>query len=1322
MKKLRLLLLGLSLIFSSCALFENDVADFMEKYTETAAIEQHSFNVETYNNASNQLCIASDADAEITLLMRNPKQFSLIPSVEFNNLASTYNRSAIAIDQEDSFTVKLSLPQEFLIPVDEGKDITALINLHEPMSGRDFDRYTVNLSCNSKPPAILNPTILNKSNQIFVIAFDMPNEEEVAIRHKDLASVEINGVSYPVQVTTETDSTSDPEHPDLQVARYTFTDPHFKRSYNSNYYAIGGKNFEHNANNSVYFESDDTFSNGDKEYTIILRDKAGLTSEVKASTSISKLQKPVILDKDGVPIAEGALTAAPYDETTERGTITIVPPTQDHNLQPVSGTTVHYKVYEATGSGRIYTSGTTTTTKTIELPQNTYRVEAYATLTNYENSATNTVKFRFMNSVIYVEAVTDLLADNASNLTTGDGSIAAPFPTIADVIADINANRTGNDRKPKYTIYIKGNFTSTTYGMQDPTAPQDYGSILLEDNIETDELIFKKWQGASEAKLKSINIAATSTLQKVTIGDITVTNSGGEGITHSSSNTLIIDGTTITGFAHAGFAHAIQQNAGYLTIKNCNISNTNIGLYVNECTRCDVQGGVFESNNSNAIYYYNVSGTCTISGGTIKNSISTGGPGIVIENSTCTISGVTITNCDAGGIGLTGTSTLNLSGGTITGNKPFGINVNSDSTLKIHGNPKVTGNTVSDGTSLANVIIGQGESIIIDGTLTSGARMGITTHSDDEPADIGTTYTFANGYANSGSPSQFFTSDRGFSIVAGAVGAVNIAKSGSSGGMGNAFDYAMTFAFENEGGATITRFNPGEVTPLYIRPTITSNGTPVTYASIKDSISWTIKLYNGGTFVQNLSVAENGTERIKVNLPSSLVGSYIVEVSANLLSLSHPGSCSLQCVDPNASTEPELPENAIGRLTEAPTSGTYSLSTFNELKQIRDWVNGTGHPTLENVTIELEADIDTGGEQITISRYNSSGTKYAFKGTLDGKGHKITNTINTTSYANMYDALISYLDGGTVKNLTVTGTSNCNSLVGYCKNSTIENCISETNITIAANEAWITSYYYLGGIVGYVEGNSVIKNCINKGNITINKGSSVKVGGIVGIISASNGEIDRCINKGNITSADSVNIYGAGGIVGFACYYKYIRNSKNIGTISCKNRDVGGITGGPLNNGSNASTSSYMLYNCCNLGDVNTSISGNYGSSLFSDIDKKPNLQNNCSACNAKNGLSASIPSTGQFELTSVEWILNNYCMEGSFEDGKLLGDYPNSTDSVKFADTNVKAFSSAEVDDVIQSLNDWVSTHNTTPGTYATWKKNAAGKPELDLGELDNQ
>ncbi len=854
-----------------------------------------------YNNASNQICIASDEDAEITLLMRNPKQFSMVPSVEFNNLASNFSRSVVSIDQEDSFTVKLSLPQEFLIPVDEGKDITALINLHEPMSGRDFDRYTVNLSCNSKPPLILNPTIMNKGNQVFVVAFDMPNEEEVAVRHKDLAAVEINGVSYPVSVTTSAPDVIDPETPDLKIAHYTFTDPHFKRSYNSNYYAIGEKNFEHNANNSVYFETDDPFVNGDKEYTIILRDSAGLTSEVKASTSISKLKKPVIKDQNGYEISEyditvGGYNGIPYNEDTERGVITIYPPTEDHLNQPVSGTTVYYRVYEATGSGRIYTSGSTTTAKTLELPQNTYRVEAYATLTNYENSSTTTVKFRFMNNVLYVRACTD------TEGFIGDGSALAPYATFEEALADINDEENRPDIADKFTIYIEGNFTDESVyaymvdGDSDPTTPPVkqadpaaiHGDIILNGTIRTNELVIKKMPTASTGKLKSITIDSTVSLTKVTVGDVTVTNSSGDGITQNAANTLVIDGTIIT-----GCAHAIQQNAGSLTIKNCNISNTNIGLYVNECTRCDVQGGVFESNNSNAIYYYNVSGTCTISGATIKNSISTS-PAIGIQNSTCSISGVNITNCDGGGIELTGTSTLNLSGGSITGNKTFGINVNSASTLKLHGNPKVTGNTVSGGTSPANVIIEQEESIIIDGLLTSGAKIGVTTDSTDEPIAIGATHQIATGYTNSGSPSQYFTSDRGFSIVAGSGGVVNIAKSGSSGSQYLATDYNFEFA------ASCGYVETNQTKSITITPTITRTEpegsdpatTPISYYSIASDVSWSVKIKNGGTQIGDTFTTNSFT------FPAVPEGNYTVVVRATYLGQPHDAEFNILVADP----------------------------------------------------------------------------------------------------------------------------------------------------------------------------------------------------------------------------------------------------------------------------------------------------------------------------------------------------------------------------------------------------------------------------------------
>ncbi|WP_022931219.1 SUMF1/EgtB/PvdO family nonheme iron enzyme [Treponema bryantii] len=890
MKKLHTLLLGLSLIFSSCALFENDVADFMEKYTETAAIEQHTFSIETYTDAANQLCIPSDQDVEITFYMRNPKQFNLVPSVNFENLDGQISRSAVGIEQTEFAIINLTLPQDFLIPADEGKDITPLINLYEPMSGRDFDRYSVSLSCNSKPPAILNPTILNKGNQTFVVAFDMPNEEEVAIRHKDLASVEINGVSYPVQVTTETDSTSDPEHPNLQVARYTFTDAHFKRSYSSSYITLKGKAFEHKANNSVYFETDDAFTNGDKEYSIILRDSAGLTSEVKASTSISKLVKPVIMDQNGGIVSEEGLTGIPFDEDTKKGTVTIIPPTEDHLGNPVSGTTVYYKVYEATGSGLIYTSGTTTDAKTIELPQNTYRVEAYASLTNYENSSTTTVKFRFLNNVLFVTACDSYDGSNR------DGSERAPFRTIAEALADIESR----ERKDaKFTLYVAGDFTGTTYDSTG-VASTSNGEITLDDNeVNTGELVITQnpRSSATQAILKTINLdSGLDPALKITIGNVKIINSetSGAGITHSASNTLTIDGTTIT-----GCTQAIHQTTGSLTIKNCTVSNNTVGLRVDDCTRCDIQGGLFDSNTSMAVYFEG-NGTYTISGGTFKNNASSYLTSIFIKTAStadCIISGGVIKENHSAGIYVTydNSSVLKLYGGEISSNRAGGIELENGATLKVKGNPKVQNNTktTAGNPEKANVILPAGNKIIVDGPLSSGAKIGVTTDTSNEPTQIGHTYDFATGYVNSGSPSQYFSSDRGFSIVAGAGGAVNIAKSGSSGGQYLATDYEFTFA------ASCGWVEPTQTKTITITPTITRKEpagsdpatTPIAYSSIASDVSWSVKVMNGGTQVAAFSSNS-------FTFPAVPAGNYKLLVTATYLGQPHGAEFNIIVTDP----------------------------------------------------------------------------------------------------------------------------------------------------------------------------------------------------------------------------------------------------------------------------------------------------------------------------------------------------------------------------------------------------------------------------------------
>ncbi len=871
----------------------------MEKYTETAAVENHTISVDNYFDASNQLCIASDEDCEITFFMRNPKQFSLIPSVNFTNLETEFSRSAVTIEQPEIFTVQLSLPQKFLISVDEGRDITTEINLHEPMSGREFDKYIVNLHCNTKPPVILNPTVLNNSNQTFVLAFDMPNEEEVAIRHKDLAEVVINGQSFPVSVTTVPNPDADSENPDSKIAVYEFSDSHFSRSWSNSYNFLNSKDFVHNKN-SVYFETGEAFSAADKEYTIELKDKAGLSSTVKASTSISKLEKPVIKDQSGYEIAEGGLAGIPFDEQSEKGKITIIPPSKDHLGNNISGATVYYKVYEATGNGLIYKSGTTDTELEIELPQNTYRVEAYATLTNYENSSTRTVKFRFMNNTLFVEA-------NAQN---GDGSEAAPYATIAEALADINDTENRKTKASIFTIYVAGDFTSDTLDKSGVSG--SYGNILLEKEIQTNEIRIKKNPQKAPPILKSIELASTLDSELVVkLEELNVSNDAGFGLTMDASCSLTLSNIKITDCSNTG----LRASAG----------------------------------------------TINFLSGSIKNNTT----GILLDNY----------------------ATLNLSGGTISDNTSGGISLDNTCTLNLEGNPVVYGNTSGSPATPANIILPKDKLINITGAFTSGAKLGISTHADNEPLESPAdrrSYSITQNYGtyNTAEPYTIFVSDKDYTFIT-ENGEVSITWTGSAGQIYNASDYNIDFTAEN-----IVTY-PGiqklvSVTPVITRKEISGSTTELycgtdnklylasdhtVKAGGDNVVIWTASLYNGSTLAATLSPQAAGTP-LTYKLPALTEGTYSLKLKALYMGLQYNRDLSV--------TINKSAEAAVDYINTLTTAGTYDVEVTGPVGAGYEAGSEEGLKKVANaikarpsgVLIDLDASKTSQGTA-SISMYNS---------------------------------------------------------------------------------------------------------------------------------------------------------------------------------------------------------------------------------------------------------------------------------------------------------------------------------------------------------------
>ena len=509
--------------------FNDPAEEFFKEYTESAAIMQHQILVPTYNDGNLRLCISSMEEGSVTLFMRNPQRYKLNTTVTFPALDSEIDLSAVTIEQDTNDTLKLTMPVTFLVDADEGKNISPIIHLMEPRSGRNFGDYRFSLFSNTKPPELNNPTVLNDSNTTFVIAFDMPSQAELALRHKDLTSISVNGQSYPVSVDAG--------------GNFTFSDSAFSTTQKT-LIPIGGKTFTYN-DRSVYYTTGEPFVEGDKEYSIILADKAGLSSTSLASTKITKLNSPTITNVSGKSIESKYDTdynsvtneykpkSLPLLSGKEFTTVTVTAPTADNLGGAVSsdGLEVHYTLYNGTPKvAKLVKTGTFSGSLTLELAVGSWYLETYATKTNYEKSAKAISYIRVLDSCLFI-------GENGSDEDTeADGTDALPYKTIHKAIADINKR---NDDSVEYTLMIQGNVE---------------GEENIDDVIKASGLIITSANSPSSDTLGTFSL--TNSIP-VTIKAVKVTN-----LTAKTANNITVsEDAVITTATVQGTSLGIESNA-----------------------------------------------------------------------------------------------------------------------------------------------------------------------------------------------------------------------------------------------------------------------------------------------------------------------------------------------------------------------------------------------------------------------------------------------------------------------------------------------------------------------------------------------------------------------------------------------------------------------------------------------------------------------------------------------------------------------------------------------------------------------------------------
>lgn len=215
----------------------------------------------------------------------------------------------------------------------------------------------------------------------------------------------------------------------------------------------------------------------------------------------------------------------------------------------------------------------------------------------------------------------------------------------------------------------------------------------------------------------------------------------------------------------------------------------------------------------------------------------------------------------------------------------------------------------------------------------------------------------------------------------------------------------------------------------------------------------------------------------------------------------------------------------------------YQIGTAEGLKWFRDKVNNAKNAAnnIEDTKIcaELTKDIDLSGEAWTpigIGDAFYAGTP-SYSGTFDGKGHTIKNlSIDSSAH---YVGLFGYVYGGTIRNLTVSGSvkgsEHTGGIAGAANGGTFENCANQCAVQGGTT----------GGIIGFAteEGILIVRDCYNVGSITTTTGKSV--GGIIGQCINTSGTIRNCYNAGTVTGTASV-----GAIIGnpvsdriYNCYY-----------------------------------------------------------------------------------------------------------------------------------------------------------------------------------------
>ncbi len=420
-------------LLSSCSDFNSPVKDYLEEYTNSAAIGYQQFLVPVEKDADGIDSIASDQPGVIRFLLRNPRSYVISTNIVMDSGGSVNEGTDYLLTQAtDLQSVTLTFTESFLRDHDRGGDISARLDLVDPSPyGRVFPSWHFNLRGNTPPPAPYASRVMlepESEGDDYILCFNLDLRNTV---HSDIDSITINGELFTVD-TIQAGPTPSITFIDIDN-RLSTTPPAEELRTVGNLQRF----VEEPGMTQVYLRTTIAQSQAETRFTITVRDEMGLSRTAVTSTAGDMLAQPTLRNTQNQEPEDGTLDLYPDANGDYRVTLSHTDP----------GATLNWKIDNGpmqtalAPSTSIYSTSDCTIT-------------AWASRSGYINSDPVTVDLHCVTNIKYVNPNPAI-----GNDSTGNGSETKPFKTITHAVTQFDEP---NDEDN--TIFLMGDIAGVEDG------------------------------------------------------------------------------------------------------------------------------------------------------------------------------------------------------------------------------------------------------------------------------------------------------------------------------------------------------------------------------------------------------------------------------------------------------------------------------------------------------------------------------------------------------------------------------------------------------------------------------------------------------------------------------------------------------------------------------------------------------------------------------------------------------------------------------------------------------------------------------------------